>query len=167
MNMKRILLVLVIAFAVIVSLSAVSAGLFDGLLGQSQDNVIEISNITFNTTNVTQFKLFNKTGDAGECAEWYVDENDSGYNVQIYNLSAIDESDYNEWFMEYLNELGNISSQKIDGVVVYNTTATLGDNIGDARYGAYVENKDLKTVVDICTPNPDETVKIASTLKFK
>ena len=166
MNMKRILLVFLIAVAIIASLSAVSAGLFDGLFGQAQDNVIEIDHITFNTTNVTKFKLFNRTEEEGVYCEWYIDENDTGYNVQIYNISAENETEYLEGLSLYLDTFENLSSQNIDGVVVYNTTASSGENIGDARYEAYVENRDLQTVIDICTPNPDETVKIASTLKF-
>lgn len=166
MNMKRILLVFLIAVAIIASLSAVSAGLFDGLFGQAQDNVIEIDHITFNTTNVTKFKLFNRTEEEGVYCEWYIDENDTGYNVQIYNISAENETEYLEGLSLYLGTFENLSSQNIDGVVVYNTTADAGEHIGDARYEAYVENRDLQTVINICTPNPDETVKIASTLKF-
>lgn len=166
MNMKRILLVFLIAVAIIASLSAVSAGLFDGLFGQAQDNVIEIDHITFNTTNVTKFKLFNRTEEEGMYCEWYIDENDTGYNVQIYNLSVENETEYLEGLSLYLGTFENLSSQNIDGVVVYNTTADAGEHIGDARYATYVENRDLQTVIDICTPNPDETVKMASTLKF-
>ena len=166
MNMKRILLVFLIAVALIASVGAVSAGLFDGLFGQAQDNVIEIDHITFNTTNVTKFKLYNRTEAEGLYSELYLDENNTGYNVQIYNLSAADENEYQEWVDWYLGDFENMSSQDIDGVVVYNTTAGAGEHIGDARYAAYVENKDLQAVVTIFSPNPDDTVKMASTLKF-
>ena len=74
MNVKKILLISLIAVAVIVSVSAVSAGFFDGLFGEEQqDNVIEIENITFNTTNVTEFKLYNHTEDFGVYWNWYID----------------------------------------------------------------------------------------------
>ncbi|WP_298523438.1 hypothetical protein [uncultured Methanobrevibacter sp.] len=167
MNMKRVLLIFLIAVAIVASISAVSAGLFDGLFGQAQDNVVELDNITFNTTNVTKFKLYNSSSEEGLDAKWYVDENESGYDVQIYNFSALDDSDYGEWVNEYLDYFGNLSSQNIDGVVVYDITADVGEHIGDARYVASFEDKDSKTIIDISTPYPDETAKIISTLKLK
>ena len=44
--------------AIAASLSAVSAGLLDDLMGgeSSPENVVEIENITFNTTNATKFE---------------------------------------------------------------------------------------------------------------
>ena len=64
MNIKKILIISLIPLAVIVSVNAVSAGWFDGLFGEQQkDNVIEIDNITFNTTNVTKFELCNESMD--------------------------------------------------------------------------------------------------------
>ena len=61
MNIKRILLISILAVAIVASFTVVSAGLFDGLMGGEQkDNVIEIDNITFNATNATKFKLENK-----------------------------------------------------------------------------------------------------------
>ena len=89
MNIKKILLISIIAVAIIASVSVVSAGLFDGWFGKEpQDNVIEIDGITFNTTNVTKFKL-NKE-DYGEYTDTYgyVDENDTGYNVHIFNATG-------------------------------------------------------------------------------
>ncbi len=162
--MKRVLLALLIGVAVIASLSAVSAGLFD-ILSQEGDNMTELDNIAFNTT-VENFILYNNTTDEGVYWLWYIDENDTGYNVQIFNLSAATDSEHDEWMSEYLESFEGFPSQDIDGVTVYNVTATTGDNIGDARYVAYVKNKDLETVIDICAPDINETVKIASSLKF-
>ena len=54
MNIKRVVLILLVGAAVISSVGAVSAGLFDGLLGGTQDNVVEIDNITFHTINETK-----------------------------------------------------------------------------------------------------------------
>ena len=52
------MLVSLIAVAIAASLSAVSAGLLDDLMGgeSSPENVVEIENITFNTTNATKFE---------------------------------------------------------------------------------------------------------------
>lgn len=154
----------------ILSVSAVSAGLFDGLLGgeKAQDNVIEIDNVTFNTTNVSEFKLYNVTEDFGVDWNWYVDENDTGYNVYVCNVSFLNDSGFNQLLKDLEDDMtaDSVSSQTIDGIVVYNTSANYGDRIGEVRYEAYVADNDLKSVVDICTPDLNETVKMASTLKF-
>jgi hypothetical protein len=56
MNVKKILLISLIAVAIVASLSAVNAGLLDDLMGggSSQGNVVEIENITFNTSNANE-----------------------------------------------------------------------------------------------------------------
>lgn len=167
MNMKRALLIFLIAVAIVASISAVSAGLFDGLFSQSQDNVIELDNITFNMTNVTKFKLYNSSGEKGMYARWFVDEDESEYDVQIYNYSALDESYYNQWVIEYFGYFANMPSQDINGVVVYNISADSGKHIGDVRYVASLEMRDSKTVIAISTPDMNETVKMISTLKLK
>lgn len=157
MNMKKVLLASLIAVAVIASVSVVSAGLFDGLMGeQHKDAVVEIENITFNTTNVTKFKLHNET----DGYKWYLDENDTGYNVHIFNLD-----EYNGIPTTPQNE--NSPSETINGVVVYTTTANSGPHVGEPRYRAYVENHDLNKLIRVVSPDPNETAKMASTLKFK
>lgn len=61
MDIKKVLLITLIAVAIILSVSAVSAGLFDGLMGGGQqDNIIEIDGMIFNTTNAADFKKFDK-----------------------------------------------------------------------------------------------------------
>jgi hypothetical protein len=169
MDMRKILMISIIAVAVVASVSAVSAGFLDGLFGEeSQDNVIEIGHITFNTTNVSEFKLCNRTEESGAYWEWYIDENDTGYNINILNCSILDDSKFNELLEDYEDEgdFDSMASQTINGTVVYTTSANAGDHIGDARYVAYVVDNDSKTFVDICSPDPNETAKIASTLKF-
>ena len=170
MDIKKLVIISLIAVAVIASVSVVSAGLLDEILGggQAQDNVIEIGNITFNSTNISGFKLHESGDDYGGYWEWYIDENDTGYNVNIFNCSNLDDLEFNESLKEYELDTKNdsTSSETIDGIVVYTTAANEGDNIGDTRYVAYIVDNDLKTIVDICTPDPNETAKMASTLKF-
>lgn len=87
MDMRKILMISIIAVAVVASVSAVSAGFLDGLFGEeSQDNVIEIGHITFNTTNVSKFKLGDRTEESGAYWEWYTDENDTGYTLNYLNF---------------------------------------------------------------------------------
>ena len=73
MNTKRVVLILLIVVVIIASVSVVSAGLFDGLFkGEQKDNVIELDNITFNTTNVTKFKIHNETEGPDGYYKWYI-----------------------------------------------------------------------------------------------
>jgi len=156
MDLKRILLITLIVVAIVASVSAVSAGFLDGLFGEEQqDNIIEIENIKFNTTNVTKFVLYKEsTGD-----KWYVDENDSGYNVHII--------DFNEFpGITTTPQTENSPSEVVNGTVVFITTANGGDQVGETRYESYIENYDLNSMVWISSPDPNETAKMISTLEF-
>lgn len=155
-KMKKIYLLGIALIMLLLSISVVSAGLFDGLFGEEQqDNVIEIENITFNTTNVTKFELYNES----DGYKWYVDENKTGYNIQII--------DFNEYYgMAMTPENENAPSETVNGIVVYTKTANTGDHIGEPRYVSYVINKDLNKEITIWSPDPNETAKIALSLKF-
>lgn len=173
MNTKRVVLILLIVVVIIASVSVVSAGLFDGLFkGEQKDNVIELDNITFNTTNVTKFKIHNETEGPDGYYKWYVNENETGYNVHIYNFSkGFNDSDKNlDWeasLKSIKDPYNNLPSQTVNGVVVYTTSANTGNHVGEPRYVAIVENRDLKTIVDFWSPDANETAKMASTIKFK
>ena len=166
MNIKRILLIALIATTVMISANAVSAGWFDGWFGEeTHDNVVEIDSITFNTTNVTRFVLNDRTEDEDGNYRWYVDENRTGYNVHIYNYSYTDDSAWNSLKQAYKNfEIGNSSSNTVDGVSVY--TAAAANNIEGGKYVAFVEDDDAHIIIDFITPDQTETAKMASTLKF-
>jgi hypothetical protein len=169
MDMKRILLIALIGAAVVASASAVSAGWFDGLLGQEpQDNTVEIDSITFNTTNMTGFELYNQTEDEDGNYRLYVDENKTGYNVHIYNYSYADDITWNNIVQSYKEfQIGNSSSQTVDGVTVYTVAANAKNNVGQPKYVSYVENDDLQIIVDFLSPDPAETAKMASTMKIE
>lgn len=168
MKVKKILLITLIAVAIIASVSAVSAGLFDGLFGEEQkDNVIEIDHISFNTTNVTKFKIYNQTEGYGGYHKHYMDENHTGYNVHIYNSSKGENIAWKDALKEFKGDsYDNIPSETINGVVVYTTSANIGEHVGEPRYKAYVENRDAKTIVEFWSPDANETAKMISTLKF-
>ena len=173
MDIKKVLLISLIAVAVVASVSVVSAGLFDGLFGEEQkDNVIEIDHISFNTTNVTKFKLHDKNKVAAGYYKWFMDENKTGYNLHIWNLSkGFNDPDNNfDWkaSLKYVkDDVNNAPSQTIDGVVIYTITADTGKHVGEPRYATFIENADEYTIVKLSSPDPNETAKMASTLKFK
>ena len=172
MDIKKIVLISLIVVAIVASVSAVSAGWFDGLFGdQHKDNVVEVDGITFNTTNATELELINKT-EHQAYSSWhvikkqYADKNGSGYNVWIYNFSG--GSNWNsavEWHKT--NGYEKKPSQTVNGVVIYTISAKRGPNIGQPRFQAIVENADLKSIVEIVSPDPNETAKMVLSLKFK
>ena len=168
MNVKRIIIVSLIILALLSSVTVVSAGFLEDLFGvQHKDNVVEIENIKFNTTNVTSFKLLNESNISGAHARGYVDENDTGYNVHIINCSGLDKATFSEFVRSYLTEFDNSPSQTIDGAVIYTVSADSGSHVGQPRYLAYVQNKDLKTLVEISSPDANETSKMIRSLTFK
>ena len=167
MNIKKLMLISLIAVAILFSVSVVSAGLLDGLFGgEQQDNVIELDELTFNTTNVTKFKLDNKTDVTGGTITRYFDENDTGYTINIFNCS-VDKSTFNDVFNQYKATFDDSPSETIDGIIVYTISADIGDNVGQPRYMSLVQNKDLNTFVQISSPDPNETAKMVLSLKFK
>ena len=169
MDIKKVLLITLIAVAFVASVSVVSAGWFDGLFGEGQqDNVVEIDNMTFNTTNATNFELYNQTEDEDGYSKWYRDENNTGYDVRIYNYSYVDDMAWNQIIQFYKDyQLGNSSSKTVDGVVVYDTAANGENDVGQQGYVAYVQNDDLKIFVYFASPDSNETAKMASTFKFE
>ena len=163
MNIKRAFLILLIAMAVISSVGAVSAGLFDDLLGQTQDNIVEIDNYTFSTINET-----NLTYD-GIYDEWkcYVDENES-YVVYILDLSQENDSDWDDELKFYEEDVvSNITMQNVSGVEIFNDTIVDDDGNEEIWYGSFFIDNDHKTFVELLSTDLNETVKMASTIKCK
>lgn len=165
MNLKRILSISLIII-VLASVSVVSAGLLNG----EQDNVIEVDNVKFNTTNITKFTLYDLDEDEGGYTAYYTDENRSGYKVVIDNFSAgsgWDDFDWGKALAFSKNHTKDAPSQTVNGVVVYTTSANMGEHVGEPRYESYIENRDLFTIVNVGSPDPNETAKMALSLKFK
>ncbi|MDO5815845.1 MAG: hypothetical protein Q4Q18_09410 [Methanobrevibacter sp.] len=168
MKMKRIVIVALVIVAVLLSAAVVSAGFLEDLFGvQHKDNVVEIENIKFNTTNVTSFKLSNETNVSGVHASAYVDDKDTGYNVHIINCSGIESNAATDFIQDYLTKFDKSPSQTISGAVIYTISADSGSHAGQPRYVGYVQNKDLKTLVEISSPDANETSKMIRSLTFK
>lgn len=149
-------------------MSCVNAGLFDGLFGEKQqNNVVEIDHIKFNTTNETKFKLYNETNGTGWSVKHYIDENETGFNVGIFNYSGLDKSTSQNNLKTAKAQLyNNYPSETVNGVVIYTTSENHGKHVGEPRYGAIIENYDLQSLVIFSTPNPNETAKMALSIKF-
>ena len=162
MNVKKILLISLIAVAVVASFSAVSAGLLDTLMDDSsQGNVVEIENITFNTTNATEFEYVGIKG------EWtaYMSK-DKNYTCAFINYTGLNDSQYDSEITELKDYLdANFTVQNVNGVDVYKLKE-IGEN-DTVKYFAYGINDDLKFVVQFNHIDPNETAYMASTLEFK
>ncbi|MBE6503719.1 MAG: hypothetical protein E7Z76_05465 [Methanobrevibacter sp.] len=169
MDIKKILLISIIAIAIVASASVVSAGLFDGLFGgeEQQDNVIEIGKITFNTTNATNFTKTNEEKyDDGSIAKYYWSENgtgDSSFSVLDYKNS---DKDTITSIQKQLDEYKKMPSQTVNGVIVYTNSYTGGKNVGKPCYMAIVQNTDLKKFCAFISPDPNETAKMVLSLDF-
>ena len=137
---------------------------------EKPDTVIKIDKIKFNMTNesnITNFTLKNKNSDEGYNYSYYTDNNNTGYNVWIFDLSKSEGYLWNVVLNSIKNDkYNNIPSQTVNGVVVYTTSAEHGNHFGEPRYDAYVANSDLKTIVLFSTPNPNETANMTLSLKF-
>lgn len=162
MNVKKILLITLIAVAVVASFSAVSAGLLDTLTDEgSPSNVIEIENITFNTTNATVFKYI---GVDNEGWSDYVSK-DRTRLFSIVNDSGLNDSQYEFEIDELKGYLAaNMTAQEVNGVDVYTFNELENDT---ELYVAYVINDDLKSLVQFSSEDANETAYMASTLEFK
>ena len=171
MDIKKILLISLIAVAIFASVSAVSAGLFDGLFGEEQkDNVIEIDNITFNTTNATNFTHMEKYDESSDGAyerTAYVSTEDGKQGRYTIYIMQFYDQDTAQLALNQFKQQEKDSKSVIDGREIYLTSAQIGEYVGEPRYETYVYNADLNKVIVIFTPDANETVKMASTLKFK
>ncbi|MBE6494747.1 MAG: hypothetical protein E7Z84_09125 [Methanosphaera stadtmanae] len=170
MDIKKILLISIIAVAILASFTVVSAGLFDDLFNTEQpDNIVKVDNVKFNFTNesnVTKFKLENESkGDEGY-VKYYFDENGDGYNIWIANVSKADDSQWNQVVNQFDESLDNEPCETIDGVVVYTQSAGHGEHVGEPRFMSYTINHDLKTIVKFSTPTTNDTVKMKLSLDF-
>ena len=58
------------------------------------------------------------------------------------------------------------TSQTIDDVIIYNSTATKGDYVGEIRYIAILENSDKNITVEFSSPSVDETIKLYKSFEF-
>ena len=155
MDKKKILIAILIVIVAILAIFIAYQ-----TLSHHEDNVINIENITFNTTNGTDFKVRNQS------TGWkqYVSDNCTGkYTVWIIDY---DELEYPGLYKEQMLQTKELPSQTIDGVVVYTDSAKLGNYVGEPRYCALIENMNTNTDVKLYSPDPNETAKMALSLKF-
>lgn len=81
MNIKRTILILVALMIVFISISAVSAGLFDGLFGNSQNNITNISGLQFNIPD--GYVVDNTSMNRGPVVTWFNKDLPSGLVAEL------------------------------------------------------------------------------------
>lgn len=58
-------------------------------------------------------------------------------------------------------------SSVIDNVLIYNSTANVGEYVGEPRFIAIIDNNDKNLQIQIVTPEVEDTVQIANSFQFK
>ena len=124
----------IIGIAAVIGLLALSVAY------AAQDNVVELDNITFNTTNETNFVLNSEEIYENGTMQWaaYGVDNKTDFTINIYNDSKLDKTDYKWVAAEFESEYENFTSQTVDGIVVYENETDDGP-----RYMAIIENENL------------------------
>ena len=127
-----------------------------------QENVhsIDVGVGTFNCSEDINFTLTNSSDGFNE----YTNQNKTYYIkvIDFKETSANHGIGYN-MAIDYIRDY---PSSTVDGVTVYNTTANIGNYIGELRHMALINNADEDIYIIISTPSVDDTVEIANSLEF-
>lgn len=157
---------------IVASVGAVSAGFLEDLFGGQQDNIAEIEDFTFNTTNATNFvKTYdNASEDGSSVSTAYGSDNGNGYYVLMVmdysSLYKIDNTADKQIMDGLLASMKDNPYQIVNGIVIYPSAPVYYDDVKQ-MYTAIVQNKESHKIVMLASPDPNETAKMASTLKFK
>jgi len=116
--------------------------------------------ITLNTTNTINF-----TYELNETRILRYVDNSGKITINIISFDNATRSQANT-FKQNLQEFKSHPSQDVNDIVVYTTTATIGEYVEETHYEAMIENHDLNVTTDICTPDINETAYIAKNTKF-
>ena len=94
----------------------------------------------------------------------YWDHNRTDVSVMDFNNE--NDSAYNYGLFLAIGIIKGYPSQTIDDVIIYNSTATKGDHVGEIRYIAILENSDKNITVEFSSPSVDETIKLYKSFEF-
>ena len=152
---KVIVAILVVIVAVIACLMA-----FTPSEDVSTDNVISLDGVTFNTTKTTDFVKTDERNESGYLMKYYVDANGTGKSY----VNILESNDMG--FVEnVMNAHTNFPSQTVDSITVYTESESTGEDLNGTEYVSVMKNGDNRIVI-IGSPDLDETVRMASTLKL-
>lgn len=151
--------VIVVVLLVIVALIACIIA-FTPSGNVSGDNVISLDGVTFNTTKTTDFIKTDERNESGYLMKYYVDANGTGKSY--VNILESDDMGFVE---NVMNAHANFPSQTVDGITVYTESESTGEDLNGTEYVSVMKNGGGRIVI-IGSPDLDETVKMASTLKL-
>ena len=150
----------IIIIALIIIIIAISGFIYYSMFMVEPVKVVDIGVGTFNCSDELNFTL-NKTD--GPLNEYTADN--GRYTVKVFNLSQ--GSYYYNYGLDLANEkINTYPSSVIDDVLVYNSTANIGQYVGEPRFITIIDNNDKNLQIQIVTPNVDDTVQIAKSFQF-
>ena len=157
MDKKTILIIAVL----IVVIAALAFGILNSLNSSPKVHAVDVDVGTFNCSENINFTLRNSSNGFYE----YSNENQT-YTVKVMKFN---ESDYyhSYGYNLALDKIRGYPSSTVDGVIVYNSTANVGQYVGQLRHMALIDNNDKNINIEISTPSVDETVLIANSFRFK
>ena len=157
MDKKTILIIAVL----IVVIAALAFGILNSLNSAPKVHAVDVDVGTFNCSENINFTLRNSSNGFYE----YSNENQT-YTVKVMKFN---ESDYyhSYGYNMALDKIRGYPSSTVDGVIVYNSTANVGQYVGQLRHMALIDNNDKNINIEISTPSVDETVLIANSFRFK
>ena len=157
---KSMILILIVLIAVLACLASAIL-----MLPERPDNVIQLGGTTFNTTYADDFEEIMVLSDESISDAVYCSDDGKGdYYVEVIDYSGYE--DYENISGVNNNTASNIPHQTINGVEVYSGSRISGIPEGKQVYSAYVHNRDLDKIIMFASPDPGETAKMASSVKF-
>lgn len=150
----------IIIITLIIVIIAISSLICYSIFTSEPVKVVNVGVGTFNCSNDLNFTLNETSGPLNE----YTADN-GRYTVKVFNLSQGNYY-YNYGISLANEEIKKYPSSVIDNVLIYNSTANVGEYIGEPRFIAIIDNYDENLQIQITTPEVEETVQIASSFKF-
>lgn len=121
---------------------------------------MDIGVASFNCSDDLNFTM----GEIGEGYVRYQDQSDS-YSVKVWDFSQTSFS-YEEGLSLANEVIQDCPSYYVDGILIYNSTANVGEHAGDARFITLIEDSGKNMQAQISTPTPEDTVLIAKSFEF-
>lgn len=150
----------IIIVALIILIVAVAGFICYELFFAEHLKTVDIGVASFNCSDDLNFSI----GETDEGFVRYQDQSDS-YSVKVWDFSQT--SWAYEVGLEAANEvIRDCPSYYVDGILIYNSTANVGEHIGDARFITLIEDSGKNMQAQISTPTPEDTVLIAKSFKF-
>ncbi|MCC9262029.1 MAG: zinc-ribbon domain-containing protein [Methanobrevibacter woesei] len=146
--------------AVLILIVAVAGFICYELFFAEHLKTVDIDVASFSCNDDLNFSL----NGTGEGFVRYQDQSDS-YLVKVWDFSQTGFS-YEEGLSLANEVIQDCPSYYVDGILIYNSTANVGEHVGDARFITLIEDSSKNMQAQISTPTPEDTVLIAKSFEF-